>query len=1308
MTTLVHASGGGERGSVPLSRPKDPVESISASPDQAEILKPYVPRLVLEWVRQTPDASYRRIEGTLVFVDISGFTKMCERLARRGKIGAEEVNDVLDLCFTHLLSIAYEYGGGVIKWGGDAVLLLFTGESHAPRAARAAFGMRDALRRFRHFQTSAGFVSLRMSVGIHSGDIDFFLIGGLHRELIVAGPAVSRTVLMESTATAGEIVLSPEAAALVPKSALGRWKEEGYLLRSAPDAPVTRAGQVDVPEGVDIETLVPALIREHLLSGGGETEHRRVVVAFLKFTGLDALLSESGPAEVAVALDRLVRIVQDAAIEYEVSFHETDIDADGGKILLVAGAPRSSGKDEERMLRVVRAIADSVQPLPLKIGVNDGYVFAGDFGPPYRRSYSIKGDSVNLSARIMSKAQPGQILVTRSVLERSRTEFESEALEPFTVKGKAKPVEAFSLGAITGTKGVEAASLPFIGRELEMEAIVAGLDSARNGDGRLIELIGEPGIGKSRLVAEVRERTEGMVVVSISCEQYESTTPYFPFRALLRSVLGIADRDDPETAGRILQDRVEELAPELLPWIPLIALPVDARVAATPEVDRLDDEFRQGRLHETVGELLPHLLPSPALLVFEDVHWMDEASNGLLRHVANDVPSHPWVVLVTRRDIETGFVAPGTPPSISLRPKPLHPDETAAVIGAATEDAPLPAHEMALLAERSGGNPLFLRELLEAARRAGTVEGLPDTVEGVITAQIDGLDARDRHVLRYASVLGVSFTEHLLQAALADDTGPTDEGVWRRLAQFVEEERDGGDAVPSFRFRHALIRDAAYEGLPYRRRRELHGRVGDILELTADDRPEAQAELLSLHFFHAQRFDKAWTYSVVAGERATTKFANVQAAEFYRRGLEAARRLGDIPAAEVMKISEALGDVQERAGLYAEAAVAYRAARARAADPISLAALMFKEATIRERAGRYADAVRWYRRGLRAIGSMDGKDALRWRAELEVGLGAIRQGQGRFSSAIRLYEEAVHHAEAAGARAVMAHAAYMLDLAYTESGRPEGAPFPGLALSIYEELDDLVGQAMVYNNAGVIAYFSGRWDQAVDMYERALRLREKIGDSVKGAMGHANVGEIRIDQGRFDEAEPMLREALRVWKAARFRQGIGFAKYNLGRLAARTKRYDEASKLLDEARQELRGIGEERVALDTEARMAESLVLQGRTQEALMAIDALLKRSTDLGGMPIVVPVLQRLRGWALMQQGDLEHAGAALQASLTSGRAQDAAYEIGLTLNALATLARLQDEDAARYETESQAILDGLGVVSLPDIPLPALQPAG
>src|SRR5689334_18384023 len=194
-------------------------------------LTAYLPRMAAEWELDTPNSRWRELDATCCFVDISGFTALSERLARRGRIGAEELTEVLNHVFGRMLDIAYAKGGSLLKFGGDALLLLFSNDDHAVLAAQAAVAMRAALREARTLPTSVGRLNLRMSTGIHSGTFHYFRVGESHRELIVAGPAASTTTRMEAVADAGEIVVSEATAARLPARACGESKGDGRLLR---------------------------------------------------------------------------------------------------------------------------------------------------------------------------------------------------------------------------------------------------------------------------------------------------------------------------------------------------------------------------------------------------------------------------------------------------------------------------------------------------------------------------------------------------------------------------------------------------------------------------------------------------------------------------------------------------------------------------------------------------------------------------------------------------------------------------------------------------------------------------------------------------------------------------------------------------------------------------------------------------------------------------------------------------------------------------------------------------------------------
>ena len=396
--------------------------------DSAAELVSFVPRLTIEWLRSSPDLNWLEIDGTLAFVDISGFTAMSEQLSSRGRAGAEEITDVMNVTFSALLDQAYALGGGLLKFGGDALLLLYQGDDHAARAARAAFEMRTALRAIGRPRTSAGAVQLRMHAGIHSGLFQFFLVGESHRELLVTGPAATRTVEMEAASEAGEILISPETAAELEPSTLGEEKGPGRLLQAAPDVTGTLEPLPDV-DGIPIELAVPAPLRAQLLEVGPfEGEHRHAAIAFVRYSGTDEIIASEGPVAAAEAIDVLARAIEEAADDHDVTFLESDVDRDGGRIILVAGAPQTFGDDEERMLRTVRAIVDSGLPFPVHIGVSEGRVFTGQVGAPFRRTYTILGDTAALAARLMAKAGVDEIWVAASAYERGGARFAAEEL----------------------------------------------------------------------------------------------------------------------------------------------------------------------------------------------------------------------------------------------------------------------------------------------------------------------------------------------------------------------------------------------------------------------------------------------------------------------------------------------------------------------------------------------------------------------------------------------------------------------------------------------------------------------------------------------------------------------------------------------------------------------------------------------------------------------------------------------------------------------------------------------------------------
>jgi class 3 adenylate cyclase/tetratricopeptide (TPR) repeat protein len=1263
------------------------------------LLEPYVPRVLLRHLVEAPNARVQAVEGTLLFADVSGFTRLSERLARRGREGAEELVETIGACFSQLLAVTYDNGGGLLKFGGDALLLKFEGEDHLARAARSAVGMRRHLREAGPLQTSAGRVTLRISQGLHSGEIPLFLVGASHREHLIAGPTTSVVVEMEKVADAGEIVVSPEAARRLPQGCVGAAKGAGRLLTSAPAGAHWSPNEPWYAAGADaIAQCLPVALREHLASGRQPPEHRSASTAFLRASGVDDVIARDGIDAAADALHELVCDVQEAADAQQICFLASDIGANEVRILLTAGAPRVVGDDEDRMLLAMRRVIEGNRRLPVHIGVNRGNVFCGDVGPHYRRTYAVMGDATNLSARLMARAPAGELYATARVLDRATTRFDLRALEPFTVKGKARPVEAWSVGPAVGGRARErvAEHFPLVGREREVAALDKAIAAARRGTGRIVELAGEEGIGKSRLLDELRRRAAGMRRLHAACEPYSASSPYATWRELLRPLLGVAHDEANDVVLARLTAVVEDADPTLLPWLPLLAIAVDADAPLTPEVEALAPEFRTARLRDVVVQLLERLLAGATLIEIEDAHHMDHASADLLAALAEVVGGAPWLVAVTRRDVASGFVAPDLPAVVRLEPAPLDRAALLALAEAVTEAAPLPPHVLALAVDRSGGSPQFLRDLLRAAASATGDGALPESIEAAAMARMDLLAPSDRALIRRAALLGRTFDQDLLVDVLDDGVSWPDERTWARLWRYFEVHDDG-----SVQFRSAVVREAAYAAMTYRLRRRLHAVVGARLEREAGPAAEESAAVLSLHFERAGDHRRAWHYARIAADRARGRFAYADAATLYRRALDASRGLDAAPT-EVATVWEALGAAHGRIGELDAAHEAFRAARKLLGGDVAREAqLLHSHARVDLDAGRVAPAARWALRALRAADRDPDPAAMAGRARATSTLATIRQRQGRMADAIDLCHRAIAEAEAAREEAALANACYVLDWALVESGRPGEAVHSQRALEIYGRLGEINRQAAVLNNMGGFAYRDGRWRDAVDLYRRGAEASLRAGDAADAAFGDCNIGEVLADRGQLDEAQARLRRALRTWRGSGYDWGVAYATAILGRAATRAGRHDEAIDLLaDAARRfrELRVLGD----LDwVEALLAEAEAFAGRADAALTRADLALAGLGDPGRLGAL---LHRVRGFAFAQLDDLAAAEDALEASLAQARAHAEEYEVAVTLDALKALSVLTGRaEPPERSGERDAILARLDVERLPAPPLSA-----
>lgn len=1246
----------------------------------------YVTRFSSEWELATTD-NWREFEGTLVYVDISGFTALSEKLARRGRIGAEELTEVLNIVFTKMLTLAYARRGSLLKFGGDALLLLFTGDDHPTQACSAAVEMQDALREAAEHRSSAGRLRLKMSVGIHSGTVNLFRAGESHHELIITGPAASMTTKMEETAVAGEVLISSATRAAIPKGSAEQAKGEGWLLP-------WRKARVEAPgfvlrsetDPASIAEATPVGLRNFLLEGGGESEHHIATVGFIKYLGTDRITRDEGPAATAAALHELVSTVQHVVDDEGVTFLASDIDEDGGKIIIVAGVPGVQDDDSGRVLRAARRIVDDMEParLNVKIGVNQGHVFVGDIGTEFRSTYTIMGDTVNLSARLMAAAPIGSVYSSANALDASHTIFGTTKLEPFHVKGKEHPVQAYEIGALTGTRPREVGGeLPFTGRIDELARLRALIQGARSGTGASLAIIGDRGSGKSRLLDELRPELDGVLHIEIRAEPYGTATPYRPLRDPVRALFGIA-RDSPAKMAEMLRQKVTSILPAALPLLPLIGDATMISIPSTPEVDRIEPQFRQARTADVLTELLSAAFDGPVLFEIEDAHYMDEASGHVMQRVSQATANHPWIVLSTRSPGTNGF----HPGQEEMHLEPLSDDDARALVHVATEATPLRPHEVDAIIARSAGLPLYLQELLRALRNSGGLGSLPDSLEALVSAQIDALPPLTRRLLRYASVLGRSFRIETFNELVAPDDIVLDAATRRSLRAFVE-----ADGVGRVRFRQAMIRDVSYAGLSFKRRREIHLRAAETFERSAAPHQDTIADVLGLHFSLASDQVRTWKYARVAGDQAAATYANVDAAVHYRRALEAGRRLPDVDDDERAIVWTALGDVCERAGLFDEALDAYRrASHLVVDDELRQVDLYLKRALVRRRSGAYRTALGELTKAMHVVEGGRSDDELRARARLATERAAIRRWQQRPAEALRHAEAAEVDARQVNDLPTLGKTLDLIHWAHLMTGDSDHAPPYEETLEIYESLGDLSSVAEVWNNRGAGAFYAGRWEESIEAYARASAADRQAGNDVGSAIASANVAEVLINQRRYAEAEPMLMTSLRVLRASGHAPAVAFAESELARLWLRRGDLDRAETLLLDIRERSVDAGEALTALNADLLLTEAKLIGGDATEAGERLDTTTADGGEL--LEFFAPAIGRLSALIAAERGSIDEALEHVEVALDQAKGQGLLYEQMLLLLAKADISRAAGRDVdAADENEASRLIDELGV---------------
>jgi predicted ATPase/class 3 adenylate cyclase len=1253
-------------------------------------------------------------EHSILFCDIAGFTPLTEILVRLlgSAQGAELLTIYLNSIYDKLISKVDDYGGSVIGFAGDAMTCLFSGLS-AFEAIACALDMQTIIRKSGQFilpDTSR--ISLAMKVVVVTGSVRRFLVGDPAIQVmdVLAGKTMDRLAAIEQMARAGDVLVDERTVQhLGTMATITAWYEAEeftprYALVTAvePDRTIRPSSgrNMKLPDTI-IDTyaarpwLLPP-VYERLKNGQEQflADIRPTVVVFVSFRGIDY----DHDTNAGNKLQTYIQWAQQVLARYE-GFLLQIITGDKGSYFYAAfGSPLAHDDDP------VRAVAAALElhNLPsacsfihhMQIGISEGWAYAGAYGGRTRSTYGVLGDEVNLAARLMQAARPGQILVSQRIARAIAHQYTLQPAGSIQVKGKRDivPVALVLPGqhALLTPTGL-LVHYVLIGRERETTWLDTVFEQVQAGQGRILCLEGDAGVGKSHLISawSARIRQRGVRIIAGVCQSVNQQVSYTPWQPIVstlleisHTVLAMMPRD--EQIAHI-EAVIERYNPTWLLRLPLLGDVLGIPIPENPTTAAFDARLRQDSLFALVIDMLRLFArEQPLLLRLEDVHWIDEASAALLQAVCRVIAHQPILVCITQRPIppERRSMVPELTTHAYYERMNLAELDVAGVTALIEDTLQGPASPLllSLVYTRAQGNPFFIEELLDALNEAEmlsqqedttwtlspdtiqrlqkahclerdrsgnwivttnapltAVLNLPDSVYTTVLARLDRLPEAQKLTLKAASVLGQFFESDILLPIhpLKMSVDVLSEHL-QALEQrdFIRLESPSPNTV--YAFRHNITQEVTYTTMLQEQRRFLHQAAGEVMEALQP----AAVERLAYHYSRSGVRDKMLLYLDLAARKSRYEYANETALIYYTQALQQEERwewyYGQAATYHILGQRE-----EEETALHQ-----LEAAPGAPAFAVSFLWGQYYEAT-----SDYEQAQSAFERArddYRQRGNRAGE------ARCLAQLGVVARRRGDYASAADWLERALGLLEGDPTQTVEGAQVLVTTLneigtIYFYQGRYDEATACFLkALEMSRSNSNSEGEAQALSHLGTVADMQRDFTDALDFYNRSLELRRAIGDRAGEGDSLYNIAIIVRQSGDYHRAQQNLSTALDIYKAVSNRWG-GVNSWNeLGIL------YQELGDLS----------------------RAEGCLRHG------------LELSHQIGDEAGKAYILLNL-GLVAIEQEDLHAAEKILTDGIALAQAQDDKYLLALFLNYLATVSFLSNQmtQAITYASNALAL---------------------
>jgi len=1070
--------------------------------DLRTALSAFVPRTL--WPLLAGGGKGSRKEGSVLFADLAGFTRLTDSLASIGKEGAEELTRILNEFFSSMIRIVHEDGGDVVRFGGDAMTIFIPAPPR--RALDTALRLQAETAKYQAVETRAGTFPLGMKIGVSSGVCVFELVGNdkVGFDYFAAGSALDLSAESEHKASVGQIVVCPRSAQGLDTAGLKTaLLDSGFLLVEGVEngpapQPGASAAAPDPPSEEALAGFLPFYIKDKLMEKQELLvgEHRRTTVLFLSFKALDYENDASAAETAALVYEESARLVR----KYGGFINKIDMGDKGSKILAIFGSPLAVERQEEMGCRCAMDIMESPALAgvshEMKIGITVSSVFSAYVGCGDRREYTVMGNGINLAARLMSACCPGTILASEEVHEKARAAVQFDTLEPINVKGKTEKVPIF---APTKVLGSSQASGGFVGRASELERALSLLrDPAVSSN---IAISGAAGVGKSFFMARLKKLCEedGQECIFTNLASYDRDKFLGAWRGIILHCLGAEASGGKVLTAEALSQMVGEEDRE---YLPLFKDVLDLDLPENNSTRALSSKDRKDVFFAIVSRLiLKNTAENPHSIFIDHLDYADPSSLEFLGEIATDVKGTPLRIVVTFRDVTAPSVKEVVEGFDSLEIRPFGEDEIRDYLVKIAGFAPPAETFVSFVLRKTGGNPKFLEEVLQIMKReklafkgpSSLLEvdedrlssaSFPDTLQGIFLSRVESLSEKERQLLKSASILGSSFSIASLGSLLDK---PMEE-----VASEVSSMEPSGlirmdtwGSRPYASFTDSLLRDALYDSMNFQIRRELHRKIACSMEALGSTEPRINA-VLARHFESAGEEEKALDYLWKSAEYARSLYDNRSAFDYLGRFVTISEKKGSSPST----------------------------------DKNFLDALMYF-ADVNQELGRIPEADALYKRILDEIADVR-QDTVRATSRLADN----KRRTGCLKESLELFEKAL-----------------------------DGA----------KQLKDEELQCRIFLDSGVPLAMTGKMGKAMDHFQRAENIAAKIGDFPSLVYALMNRGLVEYFKGKLEGAKSLLLKAREVAKEHDLRSYLALITVNLAQVHFEMGEYEKALAICKEA-----------------------------------------------------------------------------------------------------------------------------------------------